>query len=74
MGRTSGELNISRVMDIGQDPAYLTLIHRHFEKAKPVGEKRGDGVHYTAPVDLLSLIIPPEDVGEIAEIEMVYAK
>lgn len=67
----------------GQPPSYISLAHRHFEKAKTEGARviasagsnlPVDSRSFVIPVDLLRLTIPPELVNEIESIEVVYGR
>lgn len=55
-------------------PSFIPLIHRHFEKEMPEGKDFGVSVGFVAPVDLLSLSLPPELVSEVESVEVVYGK
>lgn len=66
-------VEVLKVRDTGQIPPYIPLIHRHFQKACPALANR-DYAQVTAPVDLLSLMMPEWMIDHIESIEVTYKK
>jgi hypothetical protein len=54
-------------------PAFLGLIHRHFEKAKPVVASVKTAT-VNASVDLLDMVVPPDILATIDSVEIHYDK
>lgn len=68
------EVNIAfyRIFPI---PGYVNFGHRHLEKEQPAPrDVSGTEARYIIPVDLLSIPLPADLVGEIESVELVYKR
>lgn len=76
--KNRNEIEILKVLGMGQWPPYIELAQRHFEKEKPDVPGVVDSSGYrratvTAPTDLMRLVLPEDVVDQIESLELVYA-
>lgn len=80
---TKNTIEIEKNRSIGDLPVYIGLGHRHLEKEMPAsgyqasliqGDKVKESGRYTIPVDLASMVLPPEYSENIASIELEYER
>lgn len=76
------EVLIVKDRSIGDLPIYIGLGHRHLEKEMPEGlivsldpqSKVIERGKYTIPVDLASMVLPPEYISNVESIELEYER
>ena len=68
------EVQVSKVSNLGDQPPFLGICHRHFEKAKPFVASGAKEVILMAPLDMLDFLLTPALVAEIDEIQIVYKR
>jgi hypothetical protein len=66
-------IDISKVRDRTEIPGFVSLGHRHFEKANPA-VKSSTSATINMPVDLLEKMCPSELTESIESIDIVYRK
>lgn len=66
-------VSIQKIIQQGDLPGFLPLIHRHFQKANPATASNQDAI-VNAPVDLLEKILPPPLLTTIDAVEVHYKK
>ena len=64
-------IRVKKATNLGVMPLFVSMMHRHLEKEKPVGTKNLLGLvtEYSLPVDFLSLSI--DDAALIREVSSV---
>ena len=70
---TNKSIRIKKATNLGVMPLFISMMHRHLEKEKPVGEKVPAGVNYALPIDLLSLSIDDKSLlKEVSGVTLTY--
>ena len=68
-------IQVRKATNLGVMPLFISMMHRHLEKEKPVGVKTptASGVNYSLPIDLLSLSIDDQSLlREVASVTLTY--
>ena len=67
-------IQVRKAINLGVMPLFISMMHRHLEKEKPVGVKiPAGGVNYSLPIDLLSLSIDDQSLlREVASVTLTY--
>jgi len=67
------EIVITKYSPAGPVPNWINFAHRRLEKeGGGKGVTQADGIHFSIPVDLLSITLPQPLVDEIESVEVVY--
>lgn len=62
-------IHVTKAINLGHMPAFVSFMHRHLEKeAQPV-EAKGEHAEFQVPVDLLKLTV--DDASLVREVESV---
>lgn len=66
-------IDVTKAVNLGHMPAFISFMHKHLEKENGGGTRRGLEVAYTVPVDLLQLTVDdPSLVREIESVTLTY--
>ena len=68
-------IQVQKATNLGVMPLFISMMHRHLEKEKPVGVKIpvAGGVSYSLPIDLLSLSIDDQSLlREVSSVTLTY--
>lgn len=66
------ELMVIKTIGEGEMPAFLPMLHHHFQKAKPATGASKE-ITLTAPLDMLEMMgLPSSLISSIESIEVTY--